>query len=56
MTPRKPQGPRITAQRYDAIVAALRATPDDVDGIAERFDLGRGVVARLRGAARIQGR
>jgi hypothetical protein len=45
---RKPQGPRITAERYDAIIAALREAPDDIAGIAMRFDVNENMIRRLR--------
>lgn len=43
---------RITAADYDAIVAAIRAEPDRLEDIAQRFNVGLEVVRRLRPRAR----
>jgi hypothetical protein len=49
---RKKQGPRITPQRHDELIAAIRAAPNDLEAIATRFDLGKDVVRRYAGFAR----
>lgn len=48
----KKAGPRITPQRHDALIAAIRATPNDLEEIAARFDLGINTVRRYVGFAR----
>lgn len=48
----KKPGPRITAKRRDDLIAANRATPNDLEAIAARFDLGMEAVRRYAGFAR----
>ncbi|HWH22490.1 MAG TPA: hypothetical protein VNT25_04255 [Allosphingosinicella sp.] len=44
---------RITWKERDAIVAALRANPDDVEGVARRFGRSLSTVAKLRQKAQL---
>lgn len=40
----KKPGPRITPERHDEIMAALRAKPSDLECVAERFDISLNLV------------
>ena len=48
----KKPGPRITPKRHDALIAAIRAKPDDLEAVAAQFDLGLNVIRRYAGFAR----
>lgn len=48
----KKPGPKITARRREELIAAIRATPNDLEAIAVRFDLGMDVMRRYASFAR----
>lgn len=44
---KKPRTKRIDAREHDAIIAAIRASPGDLDAIAGRFNLSHSTIAKM---------